>query len=394
MAEFPHVPFGEFARPVARPVKVQPGVLYRTLGVKWWGEGAYERATMDGSTIRTETLSIVKTGDLIFNKIWVRHGSSGVIPPEMDGCVASGEFPTFELDNGRIDHRWLLYLFKTAWFWEQCNLRSQGTSGKNRIKPGEYLQIAIPLPPLAEQQRIVARIEALARRVEEARGLRREAVEVAEALERSLLDGCYRELSTEWGITPLGSACQTITDGDHITPKFSESGTKFIFVGNVSSGFLHFRNCKYVTAEYYASVRPQRKPKIGDILYSAVGATLGVPAIVDKSDDFCFQRHVAIIKPDRNKLDSKFLWHILRTAIIYTWAWSKTTGSAQPTVPLNAIREFPVVVPPLAKQRNTVAYLDGLQAKVDDLRRLQAESQAELDALMPSVLAQAFAGEL
>ena len=41
-----------------------------------------------------------------------------------------------------------------------------------------------------------------------------------------------------------------------------------------------------------------------------------------------------------------------------------------------------------------VAYLDGLQAEVDDLRRLQAETQKELDALMPSVLAKAFAGEL
>jgi hypothetical protein len=41
-----------------------------------------------------------------------------------------------------------------------------------------------------------------------------------------------------------------------------------------------------------------------------------------------------------------------------------------------------------------VAYLDGLQAKVDDLRRLQAETQKELDALMPSVLAKAFAGTL
>ena len=45
-------------------------------------------------------------------------------------------------------------------------------------------------------------------------------------------------------------------------------------------------------------------------------------------------------------------------------------------------------------QRRIVAYLDGLQAKVDELRRLQAETQKELNALMPSILAKAFAGEL
>jgi type I restriction enzyme S subunit len=53
-----------------------------------------------------------------------------------------------------------------------------------------------------------------------------------------------------------------------------------------------------------------------------------------------------------------------------------------------------VPLPSLPEQRRIVAYLDGLQAKVDELRRLHAETQQELDALMPSILAKAFAGEL
>jgi type I restriction enzyme S subunit len=53
-----------------------------------------------------------------------------------------------------------------------------------------------------------------------------------------------------------------------------------------------------------------------------------------------------------------------------------------------------VSLPPLEEQHRLVAYLDGLQAKVDELRRLQAATQKELDALMPSVLAKAFAGKL
>ena len=57
-------------------------------------------------------------------------------------------------------------------------------------------------------------------------------------------------------------------------------------------------------------------------------------------------------------------------------------------------KSFQIPVPPLDEQRRIVAYLDGLQAKVDELRRLQAETQKELDALMPSVLAKAFSGEL
>jgi type I restriction enzyme S subunit len=58
------------------------------------------------------------------------------------------------------------------------------------------------------------------------------------------------------------------------------------------------------------------------------------------------------------------------------------------------IREIEIPVPSLVEQRRIVAYLDGLQARVDELKRLQAETQKELDALMPSILAKAFAGEL
>jgi type I restriction enzyme S subunit len=58
------------------------------------------------------------------------------------------------------------------------------------------------------------------------------------------------------------------------------------------------------------------------------------------------------------------------------------------------LKAFRVAKPPLSEQGRIVAYLDGLQVKVDELRRLQAETQKELDALMPSVLAKAFAGEL
>ena len=48
----------------------------------------------------------------------------------------------------------------------------------------------------------------------------------------------------------------------------------------------------------------------------------------------------------------------------------------------------------LAEQRRIVAELDALQAEVDALKRLQAETAAELDALLPAILDRAFKGEL
>src|SRR5256885_7359726 len=103
----PTVALCEVARPVVRSIPVILGTSYRTIGVKWWGEGAYERQTIDGSETAAKTLSLVRADDLIINKIWVRHGSTAVAGKDVDGCAASGEFPTFVLDRHLVEPRWL-----------------------------------------------------------------------------------------------------------------------------------------------------------------------------------------------------------------------------------------------------------------------------------------------
>jgi restriction endonuclease S subunit len=197
-------PLSEIATPIVRPVDVVPGNLYRTIGVKWWGEGAYERETIDGSQIVAKTLSIVREGDLIINKIWVRHGSTAIAGKDVDGCAGSGEFPTFELNPKKVLARWIHWQTKTKFFWEKCAHLSQGTSGKNRIKPELFLTVEIPLPPLEEQRRIVARIEELVGKVEEARGLRRGAIEEVQSLRIAVLKSIRESLTTKYPCRLMG----------------------------------------------------------------------------------------------------------------------------------------------------------------------------------------------
>jgi len=391
---WPMVPLGEVAKPVVRRIAVVPGQTYRTLGVKWWGEGAYERDTIDGVQTAAKQLFEVHENDLIINKIWVRHGSISIVPREMHGCVGSNEFPTFVFDSERVLPRWIHWISKTRNMWNKCAALSQGTSGKNRIKPEKFLTITMPLPSLSEQRRIVAKIEQLAQRIDEADELKGRSATQTATLVRNIIDCAYREAQKQFGTVFLEEACQSITDGAHLTPTFTDHGIPFIFVGNVSSGRFHLNGCKYVSQEYYDSIKATRKPEQGDILYSAVGATLGVPAIVDCSRPFCFQRHVAIIKPSRDKVSSEFLCKMLGSGIVYHKAWESITGTAQPTIPLRGLRALSIPLPPLPEQRRIVAYLDDLQAKVNSLKERQSQSSAELEALLPSILDRAFKGEL
>jgi len=59
--------------------------------VKWWGQGAYERDTIDGAATAAATLFLIREEDLVINKIWVRHGSVAVASSAVDGCAASNE---------------------------------------------------------------------------------------------------------------------------------------------------------------------------------------------------------------------------------------------------------------------------------------------------------------
>jgi type I restriction enzyme S subunit len=349
---------------------------------------------MDGSDTKYSKLNRVQTGDLVVNKIWARNGSVAVVPDALGGCYVSGEFPTFSSLPDRVDSRWLHWLTKTKPFWEQCDEKSRGTSGKNRIRPEQFLSIVVPLPPIAEQQRIVGRINSITQSTGQLFTLRAEAAKETETLGRAVVESVYVELASGYGLSTVEQVCHSVTDGDHQTPPFSDEGIKFIFVGNASSGRFHFANCKYVTPEYFSNLKPQRVPKRGDILYTAVGATLGVAAVVDTDEPFCFQRHVAILKPDRSRIESRFMWHMLRSQTVFRKAWASTTGSAQPTVPLRAIKQLPIPVAPLSEQRKAVGRLDEFQGRLNRLTEHQTSTRMEIEALLPSVLNMAFHGEL
>jgi len=354
-------------------------------------EGKIE-VRVDGKT--KTGMILARPGDLVISGINATKGAIAIYPETAQKPIAATiHYGAFIPKKDRVNIKYLWWFLRSTAFRDIVQHHIPGGI-KTELKAKRFLAVPVPLPPLKEQHQILARIESLVIQINDAERLKEEATLETNGLERSLLDKAYNSCAAKFGKVEFANVCNTITDGDHITPRFTDEGVKFIFVGNVSSGSLHFRNCKYVPHEYYAKIRPQRKAQLGDILYSAVGATLGVPVIVDQTDEFCFQRHIAIIKPNREKLDSKFLWYILRSATIFNTAWSNTTGSAQPTIPLNAIRKFQIPVPPLDEQRRIVAFLDGLQAKVNALRELQSKTREELDALLPSVLDKAFKGEL
>jgi type I restriction enzyme S subunit len=389
---WPKLRLGEVLRHRKEFITIDDLETYRRPRVQLHAQGIVLRDAVPGALIKTKTQQVCRAGELLVAEIDAKVGGFGIVPEALDGAVVSSHYFLFEINESRLERSFLDFFIRTHSFRDQ--VEAQGSTNYAAIRPAHVLEYEIPLPPLAEQRRIVARIEALAAQINEARALRNKSLQETEALAHATSERAFQQLAAQHGVSPIERFCTTVTDGDHNTPPFSEEGIRFIFVGNVSSGKLHFDSAKHVTSEYFHALKPQRVPKRGDILFSAVGATLGVPAVVDSDEPFCFQRHIAILKPDLQRLDSRFAWHMLKSRTAFSQAWASTTGSAQPTIPLKAIRALPIPAAPLAEQRRIVAELDALQAEVDALKRHQADTAAELDALLPAILDRAFRGEL
>ncbi|MCK9424826.1 MAG: restriction endonuclease subunit S [Ignavibacteriaceae bacterium] len=134
---------------------------YRQVGIRWWGGGAYERETIDGSQTSYKAFVRLEKNNFLFNKIWVRNGALAIVKDETVGCYASGEFPVYCYDESEISPNWIDFIVNLPIFWQRCFNLSQGTSGKNRIKPNEFLKMEIPVPPIAEQNQIVPLLDKL-----------------------------------------------------------------------------------------------------------------------------------------------------------------------------------------------------------------------------------------
>ncbi|WP_440443321.1 restriction endonuclease subunit S [Phascolarctobacterium succinatutens] len=262
---------------------------------------------------------------------------------------------------------------------------------------------AFPLPPLSEQQRIVERIEELFAKLDEAKERLQEVADSFAVRKAAILHKAFTgELTKQWrrenGVSDeswedvsLDSVCKSIYDGDHMPPPKSETGIPFLVISNVNTGFISFEKCRFVQEEYYDGLSETRTPEIGDILYTIVGS-YGIPVMVDTDKKFCFQRHMALLKP--KDIYNRFLWRQLQTQSFFEQATSIATGTAQLTVPIKGLRKLIVKCPTLPEQHEIVRLIDDLLARERAAQQATEQALASIDLMKKSILARAFRGEL
>jgi len=383
MTKWPMVRLEKLAIPIERPEVPTPGTAYRQIGVKLWGEGAYQRETIDGGETKYKTLSRVEADDIVVNKIWARNGSVALVPTSLAGSYVSGEFPTFSPIREELEPRWFHWITKTQFFWDQCDQKSRGTSGKNRIRPERFLEIEIPCPPLPEQQRIVARIEDLGAKIEEAQGLKRKIIGEHDGLCRSII---FNKSLSPFKLTPMRKLVRP-KEPDVIV----QSDKTYQFAGVYCFGGGVFKGQRKSGMEFAYTHLTQLK--VGNFVYPKLMAWEGALGIVPLDCDGLFvSPEFPVFEVDQNQVLPEVLDVYFRTPSIWPALAGASTGTNVRRRRLNPkdFLNYQMLLPPMPTQEK----LAKVKTKADAQKKLQSETAAELDALLPSILDKAFKGEL
>jgi type I restriction enzyme S subunit len=391
---WPIVALGDVLSRSEHIIPLAPEATYREVTVRINGKGVVERRKVQGVEIAADRRYQAKSGQFIISRIDARHGASGLIPDDLDGAVVTNDFPLFDVAKDRLDAAFLGWMSKTASFVELCKRASEGTTNRVRLSEDRFKALNIPLPSLDEQRRIVARVEALAAKVEEARALRSSTLDELAALRSTQSRRVFESLRA--ATVPLEMVSSAIIDNLHSNPIYAEGGkVPCIRSSDVGFGVLDLANARRTDEDEYRRRTVRGELQADDIVLVREGGGTGKSALVLPEHRFSLGQRVMMLRPDQDKVLPKFfLYQLLSPTIQEDHIQSHSKGSASPHLNIGSLRQFPFLLPSVGEQAQIVENLDALQAKLDAVKALQAETAAELDAMLPAILDKAFKGEL
>ncbi|EIX9085242.1 restriction endonuclease subunit S [Klebsiella aerogenes] len=279
------------------------------------------------------------------------------------------------------------------------SLRTLNIPDKGYSRHFKYFkELEINLPGRLEQKIIADKLDTLLAQVDSTKARLEQIPQILKRFRQVVLAAIVNgKLSTnteQWKVYSLKNLCVSISDGDHQAPPKSETGIPFLVISDVNKGKIDLENVsRWVPESYYLALKEIRKPSLNDILYTVTGS-FGIPVVVNTTKPFCFQRHIAIIKPNSNLINYRFLLFYLESPQIFKHASDVATGTAQKTVSLSSLRNFELSVPSLKEQAVIVHRVEQLFAYADTIEKQVNNALTRVNNLTQSILAKAFRGEL
>ena len=289
-------------------------------------------------------------------------------------------------------NKWFLYYLRSKDL--DGTLKSHFNGAGIQHFTGEALaQFEVPLPPIPQQQRIVAILDETFDGIATAKANAEKNLQNARALFESHLQSVFTERGEGWVETTIGQ-CIKFIDYRGKTPEKTNRGLRLITAKNVKMGYVQESPMEFVAPESYDGWMTRGIPRLGDVLFTTE-APLANVAQLDTDEKVVFAQRIIIMQPDAAKLDSTFLKYLLLSQPVQQRIRIKGTGATVQGIKASLLKTIEISFPSeLLPQREIVAKLDALREKSQRLESLYQQKLTALDDLKKSLLHQAFSGAL
>lgn len=290
-------------------------------------------------------------------------------------------------DPTMIDAKYTLHLIRSQSFKSHIGPFINKAVNQASISIANLSSVEVDVPPLKEQRRIAAILDY----ADALRAKRRQVLAHIDTLTQSIFENMFSDVwANTFGldVASVGDIADRVTDGEHKTPRRSESGVPLLSARSVRDGWIDFDNTDFVDESEYALLSRRIEPRPGDVLISCSGS-IGRVAQVRDRDRFAMVRSAALVRPGP-AVHPTFLEHALAGPKSKATMVAQANSSAQANLFQNQIKRLPILVPPLEQQLRFAERAQRINGQRSDMQRALAGD----DELFASLQARAFRGEL
>jgi len=333
----------------------------------------------------------IKSSKVVFEKGMVLYSKlrpylNKVWKAEFSG-IATTEILPFKPFPDVLDSNYLAHYLRSNYFVQNAMNNISGAR-MPRITT-RYLKndALIPLPPLQEQKRIVAKLDALFEKIDKAIALHQKNMDEADAFMGSVLNDVFGELKEQYSPMKRFDTYTSLSRG-HNPPKKD-------FIYEKKDGYVRFIQIRDGSSDknvvYVPITKKLHLVTKNDLLlvaYRQVGK-------VFRNMEGAFNVALCkIVNNDKSSLDTTYLYYLIQSKYVKDELLKRSERALIPSMSIEHLKSIKIPIPPLKIQQKTVNYLDKISLHVKRVKELQKEKMQHLKALKASILDQAFRGKL
>ncbi|MEV6325036.1 restriction endonuclease subunit S [Nocardia sp. NPDC051787] len=379
---YPQRPLGEVLQLHCDAVEVRADNTYKIAGVYSFGRGLFERESIAGVQTQYRYLHRLHAGAVVLSKLKAFEGAIAVIQEEFEGRYLSPEFPTFMINSSAADARYIHYLCSWRQLWERLAQKSTGIgSRRERVSPGQLQETLAPLPDLAEQRRIAAKLDAVMGKLKQISDLQARSSNLRDAF----LQSVFNKLR--------GETHRTMSDLVEFErlPVGLQEKKEYVQIGVRSFGRGIFHR---------PAVRPDELSKLkyfkiipGRLIVSNIMAWEGAVALSKSAEAGCIGSSRFLSFVPKNRVNPAYLNYYFRTHEGRLSIASASTGTVKrnQTLSVRNFERIAIPVPDVEVQNEVVRMIDLTELRIHTLEQSQSDNAK---STRTALLDAAFTGRL